>query len=318
MDFSAVVDTRRATRVTTQVGCRPSGLVILEGDEEEVREKTLTSQVCLDFANLSTEHSENFPPIRSLILTDMRAGNVQEEEEEEGLTPTPRLQQAAPVAPLPKPTEPEAAEPEQPEDQGKTGPETEQAGAKDQSEGQKDKCVAKKEKEKKEQTKVPASTPAKQSGRPAARAALQESTSKANSATPGVVSLASLGFATGGGKAKSKGKGQKAAKGGAKDVTASASKKKKPAAVVEETPSKRRRKKLYKPTFNTPAPSFEDVSDVGFFCFGDSLRRASAFAFLSARLCRNLLSAKAFAVATDSLANLADPNALSGRVLPVH
>ena len=37
MDFSAVVDTRRATRVTTQVGCRPSGLVILEGDEEEVR-----------------------------------------------------------------------------------------------------------------------------------------------------------------------------------------------------------------------------------------------------------------------------------------
>ena len=65
MDFSAVVDTRRATRVTTQVGCRPSGLVILEGDEEEVREKNfLTSQVCLDFANLSTEHSENFPPIR--------------------------------------------------------------------------------------------------------------------------------------------------------------------------------------------------------------------------------------------------------------
>ena len=77
-----------------------------------------------------------------------------------------------------------------------------------------------------------------------------------------MVSLASLGFATAKSKAKSKGKdkGQKAAKGGAKDVTASASKKKKPAAVVEETPSKRRRKKLYKPTFNTPAPSFEDVS----------------------------------------------------------
>ena len=148
----------------------------------------------------------------------MRAGNVQEEEEE-GLTPTPRLQQAAPVAPLPKPAEP--AKPEQPEDQGKT----EQVGAKEDAE----KGVAKKEKEEKEQTKVPASTPAKQSGRPAARAALQvtnsaqkltetlpsltqicnkkwqESASKANSATPGVVSLASLGFATGGGKAKSKG-----------------------------------------------------------------------------------------------------------------
>ena len=83
----------------------------------------------------------------------------------------------------------------------------------------------------------------------------------------------------------SKGKGQKAAKGGAKDVTASASKKKKPAAaVVEETPSKRRRKKLYKPTFNTPAPSFEDVSDAC-FCFDDSLRRACAFAVLSARVC---------------------------------
>ena len=67
MDFSAVVDTRRATRVTTQVGCRPSGLVILEGDEEEVREKNfLTPQVCLDFANLSTGHPENFPPIRVL------------------------------------------------------------------------------------------------------------------------------------------------------------------------------------------------------------------------------------------------------------
>ena len=68
-----------------------------------------------------------------------------------------------------------------------------------------------------------------------------------------------------------KGKDQKAAKGGAKDVTASASKKKKPAAVVEETPSKRRRKKLYKPTFNTPAPSFEDVSDA-LFCFGFGIR----------------------------------------------
>ena len=36
------------------------------------------------------------------------------------------------------------------------------------------------------------------------------------------------------GHSKGKGKGQKAAKGGAKDVTASASKKKKPVAVVEE------------------------------------------------------------------------------------
>eukprot|EP01045_Picozoa_sp_COSAG04_P008277 COSAG04_NODE_454_length_14092_cov_330.378261_19_plen_140_part_00 len=106
---------------------------------------------------------------------------------------------------------------------------------------------------------------------------------------------------------RSKGKGQNAAKGGAKDVTASASKKKKPAAVVvEETPSKRRRKKLYKPTFNTPAPSFEDVSDACFFFCASAVRCAGPllFLFLSARLCRNLLSAKAFAVVTELLQTL--------------